>query len=109
MANTWEIKITGHSANIQSFLDKECDVKEDSNLDIDSFVIDCEYEEYADIDAIFVDDVSIKKINEKESELSGIIGLPFEFFSESRFEDFFEDLCEMYRLDFSLKVDFFNC
>lgn len=108
MANTWEIKITGHSANIQNFLDKECSVKEDSSLNIDSFVIDCEYEDYADIDAIFVDDVSIKT-NEKESELRGIIGLPFEFFSESRFEDFFEDLCEMYCLNFSLKVDFFNC
>ncbi|WP_282709616.1 hypothetical protein [Ligilactobacillus sp. Marseille-Q7487] len=93
----WHFSATGQRANVARFLDDMQYSEAWSRL-----TIRCEFDDFIAINEVVVVN------SDNEQEITGVVAEPFEFKS-FELEELFEYLVNEYQLDFSLKVDFFNC
>lgn len=94
----WHFSATGQRANVARFLDDMQYSEAWSRL-----TIRCEFDDF-----IAINEVVVLDSDEREQEITGVVAEPFDF-ELAELEELFEYLVDEYQLDFSLKVDFFNC
>lgn len=94
----WYFSAVGPKNNIARFLDEMKYNEAWSRL-----TIPCEFDDF-----VAINEVVVLDSDEREQEITGVVAEPFEFKS-FELEELFEYLVNEYQLDFSLKVDFFNC